>query len=307
MASRRQAFQPVDLNRPSANRNQHQEIGCQRTPQEVIDEFNNQLGTYAEDVHQYLREDEDKQWRSRRWNCFTVQTEITDQMRSILIDWLCEVTEEYSLTLNTLFLTVNYVDRILEHCSIPRSKLQLLGVSCMLIACKFEEIHPPLVEDFVYITDNTYSREEIFRTELISLNTLKFSLTVCTIKNFLTRFLLITEVKDLRIFHHANYLAELTLPDYYIHQNYKPSMIAAAVTCIAKCSFNVPACTPVFELYCGYTKAEIIPCIQRIYSLHARSTQAKMGDMTSAREKYKSEKYGGVSHIPLPLDCIHRM
>jgi cyclin A len=263
------------------------------------------LGTYAEDVHLTQKQDEEKHWKNRK-NSF-LSTEITEQMRGILVDWLSEVTEEYTLTLNTLFLTVNYIDRILEVFAIPRSKLQLLGVACMLIASKFEEIHPPLVDDFVYITDNTYCREEILQTELIALNTLGFVLTVCTIKNFLTRFLLISEAyKDSRIIHHTHYLAELTLPDYSIHQKYKPSLIAAAITCISKFTFGLPACTPVFELYSGYTKTEMFPCIHHIYLLHGRISQAKLGELTSAREKYRLEKYGGVSLLQLSPD-IFRM
>jgi len=276
-----------------------------RTPIEVVEEFNRTLGTYADDVHQTQKQDEEKQWRNRT-NCFILQYEVTEQMRGILVDWLSEVTEEYNLTLTTLFLTVNYIDRILEVLQVPRSKLQLLGVSCMLIASKFEEIHPPLVDDFVYITDTTYSRDEILQTELIALNTLKFSLTVCTIKNFITRFLWISEVREPKIHHHANYLAELTLPDYPIHHKYKPSLIAAAITCISKFTFSLPGCTPVFELYSGYSKLDLIPCIQHIYALHVRITQAKLGELTSAREKYRLDKYGRVSVLQLSFE-IFRM
>jgi len=320
MVDPRRALIPLDLNRgynsqaindtcrftnarSTNGRNTNTQAAAVKNPLEIIDEFNRYLGTYADDVHQTQKQDEEKHWRR---NCFMIQTEITEQMRAILIDWLSEVTEEYRLCLNTLFLTVNYTDRILEVCPIPRSKLQLLGVSCMLVASKFEEIHPPLVDDFVYITDNTYSREQILQMELIVLNTLKFSLTVSTIKNFLTRFLMISEVKDYRIMHHSHYLAELTLPDYSIQQKYKPSLIAAAITCISKSTFNLPSCTPVFEVYSGYTKIELNPCIQQIYILHSRISQAKLGDLTSAREKYRSDKYGAVSLVPVSAE-IFRM
>jgi cyclin A len=319
---KKRTLRPKDLNRgyqPAPNSNS--ESTCRtnnhprsilgrialKNPQELVDEFNQLLGTYADDVHQTQKQDEERHWNKRNWNCFDiVQNEITEQMRSILIDWLTEVTEEYGLCLNTLFLTVDYIDRILEVLQVPRSKLQLLGVSCMLVASKFEEIHPPLVDDFVYITDNTYCREEILKMELICLNTLKFSLTVSTIKNFLTRFLLISEVRDYRIMHHTHYLAELTLPDFSLQKKYKPSLIAAAITCISKAAFNLPACLPVFEVYSGYLKSELIPCIQHIYFLHARISQAKLGDLTSAREKYKADKYGAVSLLPLSTD-IFRM
>ena len=65
-------------------------------------------------------------------------------MRGILIDWLVEVAEEYRLEAETLYLAVNYIDRFLSFVPVNRSKLQLVGVTCMLIASKYEEIHPPV-------------------------------------------------------------------------------------------------------------------------------------------------------------------
>jgi len=117
---------------------------------------------------------------------------------------------------------------------------------------------------------------------------------------------LISDIREPRIHHHANYLAELTLPDYSIHQKYKPSLIAAAITCISKLTFSLPVSTPVFELYSGYSKLDLLPCIQHIYLLHGRIIQAKLGELTSAREKYRLDKYGRVSVLQLSID-IFRM
>ena len=64
----------------------------------------------------------------------TVQTDITANMRGILVDWLVEVAEEYKLVADTLYLTVSYVDRYLSSNAITRQQLQLLGVASMLIA-----------------------------------------------------------------------------------------------------------------------------------------------------------------------------
>lgn len=75
---------------------------------------------------------------------------------------------------------------------------------------KYEEIYAPLVEDFVYITDNTYARDEILRCELVVLGALKYDLTVVTIKNFLTRFLLLAGVTDLRVVTHASVCSTVT-------------------------------------------------------------------------------------------------
>jgi len=87
-----------------------------------------------------------------------VQTDINEKMRAILIDWLIDVQVKYKLAPETLFLTINYIDRYLSKESVHRTKLQLVGVASMLLACKFEEIWTPEVKDFVYITDFAYTK-----------------------------------------------------------------------------------------------------------------------------------------------------
>ena len=93
------------------------------------------------------------------------QKDINQSMREILIDWLIEVHLKFGLLQETLFLTVNLIDRFLSTTSVNRNKLQLVGVTAMLIASKYEEIYPPIVSDFVYITDNAYTKEEILAME----------------------------------------------------------------------------------------------------------------------------------------------
>jgi len=85
-----------------------------------------------------------------------LQKDINEKMRSILIDWLVEVHLKFKLLPETLYLTVNIIDRYLAKEQIPRSKLQLVGVTSMLIASKYEEIYAPEVRDFEYITDKAY-------------------------------------------------------------------------------------------------------------------------------------------------------
>ena len=89
------------------------------------------------------------------------QIHINEKMRSILVDWLIEVHMKFKLVPETLFLTINLIDRYLESEAITRSSLQLLGVSCLLIATKYEEIYPPSVNELVYICDNAYTRNAV--------------------------------------------------------------------------------------------------------------------------------------------------
>jgi G2/mitotic-specific cyclin-B, other len=79
-------------------------------------------------------------------------------MRAILVDWIIEVHLKFKLLPETLFITVSLIDRYLEKIQIKRNNLQLVGVTAMLIATKYEEIYAPEVRDFVYITDNAYTK-----------------------------------------------------------------------------------------------------------------------------------------------------
>lgn len=80
-------------------------------------------------------------------------------MRQILVDWLVEVHLKFKLLPETLFLTVNLIDRFTFLKQVKRNDYQLLGVTAMLIACKYEEIYAPEIRDFVYMTDKAYTKE----------------------------------------------------------------------------------------------------------------------------------------------------
>ena len=108
-------------------------------------------------------------------------------MRSILVDWLVEVAEEYKLHTETLYLAVSYIDRFLSYMSVQRSKLQLVGTACMFIAAKYEEIYPPDVGEFVYITDDTYNKRQVLRMEHLVLKVLGFDLSLPTVNVFLSQ------------------------------------------------------------------------------------------------------------------------
>merc|ERR1719355_296187 len=102
----------------------------------------------------------------------------------ILIDWLVEVHMKYRLRGETLFLTVNLIDRYLSRMPVMRRRLQLVGVVAMFVAAKFEEISPPELHDWVYITDKAYTNEDVLVMEVTMLNTLNFQVMVPTAAHF---------------------------------------------------------------------------------------------------------------------------
>ena len=90
-----------------------------------------------------------------------IQDDINEKMRQILIDWLIEVHRKFKLQPETLFSTINIIDIFLEKKQISRNKFQLLGVTSLFISSKFHEIEVPHIKNFVYITDNSYTIEEL--------------------------------------------------------------------------------------------------------------------------------------------------
>lgn len=102
------------------------------------------------------------------------QYDINKKMRAILVDWLIDVHCKFKLVPATLYLTINSIDRFLSLHILMRQKLQLLGVSSMLLASKYEEIYAPETRDFVYISDNAYSKDDIFKMEILICTTLEY-------------------------------------------------------------------------------------------------------------------------------------
>ncbi|KAH7296597.1 hypothetical protein KP509_26G030100 [Ceratopteris richardii] len=231
-----------------------------------------------------------------------VQHDINANMRGILVDWLVEVAEEYKLVPDTLYLTISYIDRYLSGNLVSRQRLQLLGVACMLIASKYEEICAPHVEEFCYITDNTYNREEVLEMERSVLNHLHFELTGPTTKSFLRRFVRAAQAEQksptFQLEFLGNYLAELTLLEYGFLR-FLPSMIAGAAVFVARLTLN-PAQKPwnsTLQHYSGYKASELRECANAILELQKNT---KNCTLPAIREKYRQHKFKCVAALVPP-------
>lgn len=251
---------------------------------------------YSEDIYAYLREAE---LRNRpKPTYMKKQPDITNSMRSILIDWLVEVAEEYNLHRETLCLAVNYIDRFLSQMSVVRGKLQLVGAASMFLAAKYEEIYPPEVTEFVYITDDTYTAKQILRMEHLVLKVLSFDVAVPTVNCFCEKFL-----KDLNASDKASalamYLSEMTMVDAEPFLNYLPSVIAASAVCLSNITLEETPWPQVMVDTTSYRMSDLQDCIQHLYAAFCR---APNHPQQAIREKYKSDKFHQVALLsPPPL------
>lgn len=258
----------------------------------------NEVPEYAAEIHTYLREMEVK---TRPKACYMKkQPDITTSMRSILVDWLVEVGEEYKLQNETLYLAVNYIDRFLSSMSVLRGKLQLVGTAAMLLASKFEEIYPPEVAEFVYITDDTYTKKQVLRMEHLVLKVLSFDLAAPTINQFLTQYILNQSVgKPVESL--AMYLGELSLVESDPFLKYLPSQIAAAAYILANHTVTGGSWPKSLTEMSGYSLEELLPCVE---DLHKTYLNAAQHAQQSVREKYKGPKYHEVSLLEAPAKLL---
>lgn len=158
--------------------------------------------------------------------CVTAQAEVNESMRAILVSWLIEVHLRFNLRPETLFITVNLIDRYCEVRAVPRKEYQLLGVTAMMVACKYEEINLPDIKEFISMTDDTYSKPQMLAYEEKLLRALNFDLTFPSTRWFLDRYSALMEAT--RTTHAlACYLAELCLVEVHMNK-WSPSLIACA-------------------------------------------------------------------------------
>lgn len=229
------------------------------------------------------------------------QQDITLKMRAILIDWLVDVHCKFRLRPETLFLTVNVIDRYLAQAPVIRRKLQLVGVTAMLIASKYEEIYAPEIADFVYISDKAYNRKEIIDMEAVILNEVQFTVTMPYSLTFMRRVLKAVAVSTgISSELHANlahYLIELALPSANM-LHFRPSVLGAAAVLLAgkiireSFQWNETMCH-----YSGkWSESDLGPCMAQLRLLLDHEVDAEGSNkLTAVKRKFSSSKFCNVS------------
>ncbi|XP_061563309.1 G2/mitotic-specific cyclin-B2-like [Cololabis saira] len=220
--------------------------------------------------------------------------EITGRMRALLVDWLVQVHAKFQLLQETLYLTVALLDRFLQVCPTSRRRLQLAGVTAMLIACKYEEMYAPDVGDFSYITDNAFSKSQILKMEEQVLKSLHFQLGRPLPLHFLRRASKVAGA-DVETHTLSKYLLELTLLDYNM-VHYRPSEVAAAALCLSQLLLRGRAWSSVQQHYSSYDEQHLKPIMQHMAKNVVMVNESKT-NFLAVRNKYKSDKLLRISLV----------
>ncbi|CAH1113638.1 unnamed protein product, partial [Psylliodes chrysocephalus] len=161
------------------------------------------------------------------------QTEINWESRSILVDWLANVSENFSFCHESFHLGVGYIDRFLEKICVARNKFQLVGAAAMMLATKMEEYYPIDAKEWASLTENTFSSKQVLLMEQVILKVLKFRMQVPTINNYIQMFSTEHKMDDTTM-NLAMYISELVLLEGNDYLNLLPSKLAAACVALAR-------------------------------------------------------------------------
>ncbi|KAF8358578.1 cya-1 [Pristionchus pacificus] len=254
------------------------------------------------DMFEYMRARETEFLVRLRWD---KQPELNDNMRTVLIDWLHDVSMEYNMESETLHLTASLIDRLLMMCSVSRPNVQLVGTAALMasgvysqltiIASKYEQIHPPELKDFVYVTDDSYTEHQILRMEAKMLNYLRFDISVPTVEWFVSHMLNMTKPSKKTV-SLAHYLGDLTLLITSLN-GIRPSVIASACIALSNIMTGPAAWSEEMEKNTGIPLNQLErPMNILLYAFNA----ASQSEQKSVYDKYSRAQYDEVALLDSP-------
>ncbi|MES1918611.1 regulation of cyclin-dependent protein serine/threonine kinase activity [Bonamia ostreae] len=214
----------------------------------------------------------------------SVQTDLAPEMRTVLIDWLLEVQQNFKLKLETAFLAINFLDRFLSSFTLSRRNLQLTGCAALFLASKIEEVSPPLLRNFVFVCGGAGDTDDMLRMEELISKKLDWHFIVPTSLFFCERFLRVVGFKLapkqcsegnfskenldpdfvaedlLKARNCALFLLELALLDYRF-VGVEPSRVAAAATFFALKVYSSETDTVPLYMFSGWAEDDLVDCL----------------------------------------------
>ncbi|XP_037670343.1 cyclin-F [Choloepus didactylus] len=228
---------------------------------------------------------------------FSVQKGLNDTMRYILVDWLVEVATMKDFTSLCLHLSVECVDRYLRRRLVPRFKLQLLGIACMVICTRFISKEILTIREAVWLTDNTYKYEDLVRMMGEVVSALEGRIRVPTVVDF--KEVLVTLVPVARRTRHlCSFLCELSL----LHTSlaaYAPARLAAAALLLAQLMHgHTQPWGPRLCDLTGFSHDDLTPCILSLHKKCFRDDTPKdyrQVSLTAVKQRFEDKRYEEIS------------
>lgn len=223
-------------------------------------------------------------------------------MRYILVDWLVEVAVMKDFPSQIVHVAVNCVDQYLMKRKVQRSELQLLGITCMLIAARFQGTDIVTIREAAWLTDGTYKYEEVVRMMGEVMSCIKGQVRVLTIPDFLKLFCSLAAVSQ-KTECIAEYIADLSI----LHTEcgrFSPAMMAASSVLLAILIQQIENPWP--QHMQEITDLGIVDLLDCTLHLHQQClldeypVDHRNVKLKAIKERYSDERFMKVSEIKVP-------
>ncbi|CAE6406551.1 unnamed protein product [Rhizoctonia solani] len=240
------------------------------------------VSEYVNEIFSYMRELEFQTMPSSIY--MNSQPELEWHLRGILMDWLIQVHERFRLLPETLFIAANLIDRFLSMRVVSLVKLQLVGITGLFVAAKYEEIMMPTLQDLLRVADSDYTVEDILAAEKYLLRTLGWDLSYPNPMGFLRRG---NKAEDYNANTRtlAKFLIEISVVEERLLK-YTPSMLAAAGLWLARLILDKPEWDANLEHYSGYSENKLVRCANVMVNFLLQPIKHE-----SLWRKYSKKKY----------------
>lgn len=259
--------------------------------------MNDWLPDYYDDILNYLKSTEG----NNRPTLYirTKQPYFNEGMRSELINWLHEVNCCFKFQSRTFFCAINYLDRFLSIANpVPHQYAQLVGITCLFISHKYNELQHFNIKYFSKVTDNAFKPSDIVQMELIVSTTLKFSFSAILPDDFLMPFIkAVGEENNQKLIHLSSFIAEATV-QHYDSLRLKSSEISASAVVLGLFNLDLKTWSPELEDVCGLDWDSLNPSVRYIQKIHEFAFNNSDSKICSCNGKFSAVDYNFVSTIP---------
>ncbi|KAF1945877.1 hypothetical protein EJ02DRAFT_441427 [Clathrospora elynae] len=260
-------------------------VEANRSAEDIEDEQwdTSMVAEYGDEIFEYMHSLEERMKPNASY--MDHQAEIQWSMRSVLMDWLVQVHNRFTLLPETLFLAVNYVDRFLSCKVVSLGKLQLVGATALFVAAKYEEINCPSVQEIVYMVDGAYTGDEVLKAERFMLSMLQFELGWPGPMSFLRRISKADDY-DLETRTLSKYFLEITVMDERF-VGCAPSFLSAGAHCLARFMLKKGDWSQAHVHYSGYTLTQL----RQLISVILECCDNPQKHHAAVYEKYQDKRY----------------
>ena len=219
---------------------------------------------------------------------------LNEKHRAVVVEWLSNINHHFNLSNETLFMSVNIMDRFTSKKKIFLDIYQLVGIASYLIASKYEDTNPPSLDDLSYISKKIYNNNDIILMEKEILTTLNYDIFMVSSYHFFSYFYIVSELNNKKLFYLGHLILEICLLNIEI-MSYNQSLLAIGALLIAKKCLQIKGGTNNIKIFYNYNEKEIKEIQKKIVLF---LTQIVYNDKKNLiMEKFERNKYMCVSHI----------